>query len=174
MGRDRQKFIDRKKTILKATVPDEATWKEMVHRYHFVEPRDPGDGQQAIADEENPGCPPILQGPLYTAESVCTSGGGTSGTSGTDQTGGATSTAGTVGTAPGGTHEPPRDPDRYVSVQANPNPCGKCGRTPSHYVASSSGSPMIDMTDPTNHYLCKACHDRHSMSPETDSNEVSA
>ncbi|HIH04350.1 MAG TPA: hypothetical protein HA263_11090 [Methanoregulaceae archaeon] len=65
-------------------------------------------------------------------------------------------------------------PGAYVCIQANPNPCRTCGRKPSHYVASSSGAPMIDITDPANIYLCKACHARLSTTPDPEIIQVDA
>jgi len=170
-GNKKSKFVDKKKTVLKASVPDEDTWKEMVARYHFIEPSEAGAGQRAVEPDEAPTCPEILKGNQYTTVKACTQAGGNGGTDLADE---AASTGGTADTAPYGTRPRLDVPGAYVCIQFNPNACRRCGRSPSHYVASSSGSPMIDMSDQTNHYLCKACYDRHSMSPETDGNEVPA
>ena len=173
-GTRKSKFVDKKKTVLKASVPDEDTWKEMVARYHFVEPREAGDGQQAVEPDEAPTCPEILKGNQYTTVKACTQDGGIGGTSGTDSVDEAASTGGTADTAPYGTRPRLDSPGAYVFIQSNPNPCRLCGRSPSQYVAGATRAPMIDMSDPTNLYLCKACHDRQSMSPETDGDEVPA
>ena len=173
-GNKKSKFVDKKKTVLKASVPDEDTWKEMVARYHFIEPPEASAGQRAVEPDEAPTCPEILKGNQYTTVKACTQAGGNGSTGGTDLADEAVSTGGTADTAPYGTRPRLDVPGAYVCIQFNPNACRRCGRSPSHYVASSSGSPMIDMSDQTNHYLCKACYDRHSMSPETDGNEVPA
>lgn len=155
-GWPRQKIITRKKTIIKVSVPDEARWREMVRRYHFVDPGNREEGQAMIVADETPECPEILKGHHYTTIKACASVSGTGGTGGpvgdTDRTGA------TAGTAPQGARPIPIVDDEYRHVQSNPHPCGKCGRSPSHYAAGEPGHP-IDMTDPANRYMCKGCHD---------------
>ena len=196
------KIRERKLTVSKVVVPDVQAWREMVSRYYYPEQGEATSGQAELGTLEpmELACPVVLRGPRFI-DTPCDDDSGTSGTTGTDRPDGLknTGSTGCTGTVVTRlcpqkqdeelTTEPvtpvttmtltedsdaPPARDRYVAIQANPNLCRLCGRSPSHYVASSSGSLMIDMSDPMNHYLCKACHDRQSMSPETDGDEVPA
>lgn len=168
-GEKKIRIVDKKKTILKASVPDEGTWTEMVTRYHFVEPRETDTKQQAITTEERPTCPEILKGNQYTTVKACTQGGGIGGTNGTDPADEAVSTGSTADAALYGTRPRLDMPGAYIDIQSTPNPCWRCGRAPSHFVARPA-SGLVDMTDPTNHYLCKGCW--VALSTPNDADEV--
>ncbi len=111
------------RTVLKATVPDEKTWREMVSRYYFEEPADPGEGQATLEADENGQpeleCPHVLQGHHFTTLKACTQAGGNGGTGGTDHGDGATSTASTANAALPGTRPAPNTNPVIMSVDAD-------------------------------------------------------
>jgi hypothetical protein len=164
------KIGERKLTVSKVIVPDLQAWQEMVGRYYNPnqgEAASEGQTELDIAEFSEPSCPEVLRGPRFV-DTPCDHVSGSSGTSGTDPLGasdstGCTGDTGTVVTSPplptcgDRENEAAPGPDRYIFNQANSNPCRQCGAARSHYVASASGAPMIDMSDPKNIYLCRNC-----------------
>jgi hypothetical protein len=151
----------RKKQVRKLVVPSPSKWNEITNRYFF----DP-DGKPA------PECPDALRGLAFqrepiaepdpfkewdrTGDCVQEMSQASQLSQHTDQ-GGDPVTPVTPVTLTEHADALPRDPDRYIFNQANPNPCRECGAPRSHYVASASGARPINMADPTNVYLCKSC-----------------
>jgi hypothetical protein len=171
------KIGERKITVTKLIVPDAQAWDEMMSRYYFVEPAEAQDAQEdrqaTLDDGASPmhECPEILRGPRYAATACANTETGTTGTTGTDTTNSSACTGSTGGTGNLSEHVQgeegnpiPAQDDlapgvataaQFRFIQSNPNPCGRCGRGRSHYVASRSGN----MTDPANVFICKACYE---------------
>lgn len=175
----KDEVMTRKKKVRKLVVPSPAIWDEITSRYYYSEDggpvpecpdalrgsgagwrRDPQPPPEPFNEWEQGRAPEVVQ-PVQVAQH-------------SDEPGP------TVDHGPPGPHGPltvdgpTLSRNAYVSIQANPNPCRECGRTPSQYVASASGALMIDITDPTNHYLCKGCWVGLAASPEPDGDEVPA
>jgi hypothetical protein len=151
----------RKKQVRKLVVPSSSKWLEITNRYFF----DP-DGKPA------PECPDALRGSGWPLKDGAApepfkvwdrAGDCVPETSRPSQESHASDhpdgpvTSVTLVTLTEHAGPPPSDQEKYVHIQANPNPCGKCGAAPSHYTASASGALMVDIADTTNHYLCKRC-----------------
>ena len=185
----------RKKKIRKLVVPSPAIWEEITSRYYFSEDATPapecpdalrGSGSgwrrdqadpfdewdrrcvQEVVQVVQPDDPTADPGPLGPLGPLTVHAQASENADSADDPG----PLGPLGPLTVHAQAPHNKPGAYVCIQSNPNPCRQCGAAPSHYVASASGSPMIDMAASNNLYLCKACHGRQTTSPDADAAEV--